>query len=232
MAILGDSIENEVAPRLTAELKASGVAEVFSRTFSGESFCSAWANHGQRVADFKPDLLLIEGEGLAFSACSKQAPYPADPMNQDAWQAAFSTDLRDAIYELRQGGPVQVILDAGPVAKPVRPYQERSRDTYRALAKRYPSFVTALNAQATVLGPKGQYVDELPCTKTEVKRGRCAHAPGASKGMIRVRAYDHRHFCLTPSRAAWPAPGCSTYSSGIERYAKAQAEAVLAHLHR
>lgn len=232
VAVLGDSIEHEVAPKLTADLEAAGVTKVFVRTFSGEAFCSAWANHGKRVADFRPDVVLIEGEGLSFSDCAKQPPYPADPSNGRAWQAALTEQLRGAIYELRQGGPVQVLLDAGPIAKPLRPYQEQTRATYASLAKRYPDFITALDVQRSVLGPKGGYVDVLPCTAVERRSGRCSHAPGARPGMIRVRAYDRRHFCLTPEPAAWPKPGCSTYASGIVRYAAAQAEAVVARLHR
>lgn len=234
VAILGDSVENQVAPELATQLQAAGVAKVVSRTFAGESFCSSWANHRAELLAFKPDVLLVQGVGDPFSSCALQPPYPASA-DDPTWTAVLGQQLLDASNELRGLHPVQVLLDAGPITSSPQAssLQERTRRRYAELARAHPGFLSAINPGAAVLDAQGRYVTNLPCLAAERRAGRCTGTVEGGPGTIAVRAPDGFHFCLTPPPAnTWTPPGCSSYSSGIVRYAAAQAKAVVEHLGR
>lgn len=216
VVIAGDSIEHQASTYEAAMLSATKQVRAKLITVPGISYCALWPSIARQLKVFKPEVVVLELVGTAYSPCAKRY----GTLHSDAWFAAFGQALERGISAMAAAGVVKVQLDAGPTTKVVEDWKLRLIRLYDDLAAAHPGLVSQITPGAAVAGAGGTWVKYLPCLADEVANGTCASSGAPSPGTITVRSPDNFHLCTQPPVNPY-SPVCPTYSSGAYRYAAA-----------
>lgn len=214
--IAGDSIEHQASTYEAAMLAAAGQVSTKLITVPGTSYCALWPKVAKQLKSFKPEVVVLELVGTAYSPCAKRYGL----LHSDAWFAAYGQALEQGIAAMAAAGVSSVRLDAGPTGKKVDDWKAKLTKLYGDLAAAHPGLVSQITPGEAVEGPGRTWVRYLPCLAAEVASGVCARSGAPVPGTITVRSPDAFHLCTQPPANPY-SPNCPTYSSGAFRYAAA-----------
>lgn len=185
-------------------------------TVPGASFCALWPKTQSLVKSLKPQVVVLEIVGTAYSPCAKKYGL----IHSDPWFAAMRAALEKGVNTMAAGGVQKIMLDAGPVSKAGDDWKVRFRAMFDDLATAHPGLVTQITPGTVVEGAGRTWVKYLPCLASEIASGQCAQSGAPVPGTITVRSPDTFHLCTQPPANPF-SPVCPEYSSGAIRYAAA-----------
>jgi hypothetical protein len=215
IAVYTDSLGAQARTHFEAQLR--GEARVRGATVPGAALCDALDQIAADAERRTPRLALLQFSGNNVTDCM-QGP-DGEPLVGDALVDKYEADARQAAQILLDAD-VPVYLAGSPPTE-ITDASVRINDRYRQIAEELSGQgldVTFIEAQASVTGPAGEYVESLPCLPFETP------AMGCQDGEIQVRAPDGVHFC---PEVTGEDPTCPVWSSGAYRFGSALAAPVL-----
>jgi hypothetical protein len=138
----------------------------------------------------------------------------------------YRADTLRAIEIFRADG-TRVFLIGAPITRAQQsvPDWQRLNMQYEEIAAADPAHVTYVDAGVAVELPGHRFTDTLPCLEHESCTGPVVDGVRSNV----VRSADGVHFCPTAEgNDSGVIGGCSVYSSGAYRYARAMFEALAA----
>jgi hypothetical protein len=218
VALYTDSLGAQARPHFEAQLR--GEARVRGVTVAGAALCDALDQIAADAERRTPRLALLQFSGNNVTECM-QGPDGA-PLEGDALVDKYEADARRAAQILLDADVAVYFAGSPPTA--ITDASVRINDRYRRITEELSGQgrdITFIEAQGSVTGPDGGYVETLPCLAFETP------AMGCQDGEIQVRAPDGVHFC---PEVTGEDPGCPVWSSGAYRFGSALAEPVLDEL--
>jgi hypothetical protein len=219
IAVFGDSLAWEAQPYYDDLARAAGdVAHTYD-SHGGSAICD-WLTQMRRVqAKYHPMAVQLEFSGNNLTPCMK-----GYELYSPEYYEKYRADTLNAIRIFTAGG-AHVFLIGAPITRAQQsvPDWQRLNMQYEEIAAADPAHVTYVDAGATVELPGQRYTDTLPCLERESCTGPVVDAIRSNV----VRSSDGVHFCPTEKGLdSGVIGGCSVYSSGAYRYAKAMFDAL------
>jgi hypothetical protein len=219
IALFGDSLAWEAQPYYDDLAHAAGdVAHTYD-SHGGTAICD-WLTRMREVeAEYHPSAAQLEFSGNNLTPCMK-----GYGLYSPGYYAKYRADTLSAI-KIFAGGGAHVFLIGAPItrAQQLVPDWQRLNSQYEEIAAADPAHVTYVDAGVAVELPGHGYTDTLPCLEHESCTGTIVDGVRSNV----VRSADGVHFCPTEQgNDSGVIGGCSVYSSGAYRYAKAIFEAL------
>lgn len=225
VALFGDSLAWEAQPYYAKLLEA---AKENARTYNhgGTAICDWFSRMHEVESRYHPEAVELEFSGNNLTPCmSGYQSYST------AFYEKYRADTLKAIDIFVPAG-AHVYLIGAPITRQQQqsvPGWQRLNLQYKQIADADPGHVTYVDAGTAVEGANHTYTDTLPCLEDEPCTGPVVD--GVRSNI--VRSPDGGHFCPNEEgNQAGVIGGCTVFSSGAYRFAKAMVEALGIPLHR
>jgi hypothetical protein len=219
VVLYGDSLAWESRQPFSFTLAAAG-ADVKVQTWGGTAICDFFPSMRKAAAELRPDAVVIEFIGNAFSQCmrSRLAMAGVEPLD------AYRSDAQEILRIFRHSRVYFVGAPVGAPGKPGEFHGGSLNAMYRNLAVHHQS-ARYIPADRSVLD-HGRWTRTLPCLPREPCTGG---TDSKGRAVNVVRAPDGTHFCPDgPSAEFGVTEACSVWSSGAFRYGTEMSRAVAA----
>jgi hypothetical protein len=228
VVLYGDSLAVESEAAFRGALAAAGISEVHTETYGGTALCDWLQRMRDDVVDLRPDTVVIELSGNAFTPCMHDAD--DSPLAGDAYYAKYASDAGEALRIFAATG-AHVYLVGTPISRRVAEAHGPDAGRLNALYSDIAALTGAeyVDAGSAVLH-RGQWTETMPCLDGEACTGGTDPA-GVAVNV--VRAPDGMHFCPTAGTAVQGVTDtCAVWSSGAHRFGTAMAEPVITAFRR
>jgi hypothetical protein len=221
IALFGDSLAWEAQPYYDELARAAGdVAHTYD-SHGGTAICD-WLTQMREVqAKYHPTAVQLEFSGNNLTPCMK-----GYELYSPEYYEKYRADTLSAI-EIFTAGGAHVFLIGAPITRAQRsvPDWQRLNMQYEEIAAADPAHVTYVDAGVAIELRGHRYTDTLPCLEHEACTGPVVDGVRSNV----VRSTDGVHFCpAEEGNVSGVIGGCSVYSSGAYRYAKAMFEPLAA----
>jgi len=224
VALFGDSLAWEAQPYYDKLLEAAKETAHTYDSFGGTAICD-WLTRMREVeSQFHPGAVELEFSGNNLSPCMS-----GHELYSTAYYEKYRADTLAAINIFVPSG-AHVYLIGAPITRQQQsvPGWQRLNMQYKEIAEADPEHVTYVDAGTAVERDDHTYTDTLSCLADEPCTGPMVDGVASNV----VRSTDGTHFCPTQEGdQAGVVGGCTVYSSGAYRYAKAMAEALAMRRH-
>jgi hypothetical protein len=221
VALFGDSLSWEAQPYYEELITThKEVAHTYD-SYGGTAVCDWFAKMREVESQLHPTEVQLQFSGNNLTPCMEGLEPYSSP-----YYEKYRADTLTAINIFVPSG-THVFLIGAPITRAQQfvPQWQALNLQYEEIAKADPEHVTYVDAGSAVEGPGHTYTDTLPCLAHESCVGPIVNGVASNV----VRAPDGAHFCPTEQgNEAGVIGGCSVYSSGAYRYAKAMVEALSA----
>jgi hypothetical protein len=224
IALFGDSLAFEAQPYYVELVHNAGDVAYTYDSYGGTAICDWLTKMREVEATEHPKAVDLEFSGNSLTPCMEG--YQDAPQYYEKYRA----DTLSAIEIFKAGG-AHVFLVGAPVTRAGEsdPNWQKLNMQYEELAANDPANVTYVDAGTAVELPGHKYTDTLPCLEGESCTGPVIDGVRSNV----VRSPDGAHFCPTKTaNDAGVIGGCTVYSSGAYRYAKAMVDALKAKSRR
>ena len=224
IALFGDSLAWEAQPYYDELARAAGDVVHTYDTHGGTAICDWLTQMRQVQAKYHPTAVQLQFSGNNLTPCME-----GYELYSPEYYEKYRADTLSAI-EIFVAGGAHVFLIGAPITRAQQsvPDWQRLNMQYEEIAAADPAHVTYVDAGTAVELRGHRYTDTLPCLEHESCTGPVVDGVRSNV----VRSTDGVHFCPTEEGDdSGVIGGCSVYSSGAYRYAKAMFEA-LSTLHR
>lgn len=220
VALFGDSLAWEAQPYYNDLMhKAGDVVHTYD-TYGGTAVCD-WLQRMQEVeSQYHPGAVELEFSGNNLTPCMK-----GHELYSTSYYQKYRADTIAAIDIFVPHG-ARVYLIGAPItrAQQSSPHWQKLNQQYEQIASSDPRHVTYTDAGTAVESTGHTYTETLACLPDEPCTGPVVNGVASNV----VRSSDGTHFCPTEEAdQTGVIGGCSVYSSGAYRYARAMAEAVI-----
>jgi hypothetical protein len=225
IALFGDSLAFEAQPYYVELVHDAGDVAYTYDSYGGTAICDWLTKMSEVVAADHPKAVDMEFSGNNLTPC--MAGYD---VHTAQYYEKYRADTLSAVEIFKSAG-AHVFLVGAPVTRAdvADPDWQKLNLQYKAVAENDPAHVTYVDAGTAVELPGHQYTDTLPCVHGESCAGPVIDGVHSNV----VRSPDGIHFCPTETgNEAGVIGGCTDYSSGAYRYAKAMVDALEAKSHR
>ncbi len=220
MALFGDSLAWEAQPYYAKLLEAAKETAHTYDSYGGTAICDWFTQMRDVEARYHPGAVELEFSGNSLTPCMG-----GRQLYSTSYYEKYRADTQEAIKIFAPGG-AHVYLIGAPITRQQQSVSgwQRLNLQYKEIADADPSRVTYIDAGTVVEGSDHTYTDTLPCLTDEPCTGPVVN--GVASNI--VRSTDGTHFC--PSAEGdkeGVIGGCTVYSSGAYRFAKAMVEALV-----
>jgi hypothetical protein len=220
VALFGDSLAWEAQPYYSDLIKKAGDVVHTYDTYGGTAVCD-WLQRMREVeSQYHPGAVELEFSGNNLTPCMK-----GHELYSASYYEKYRADTLAAVEIFAPHG-AHVNLIGAPItrAQQSTPGWQKLNQQYEHIASSDPRHVTYVDAGSAVESSDRTYTETLPCLPEEPCTGPVVD--GVASNI--VRSNDGTHFCPTEQGdQAGVIGGCSVYSSGASRYARAMADAVI-----
>jgi hypothetical protein len=220
IALFGDSLAWEAQPYYHELAHAAGDVAYTYDSHGGTAICDWLTKMTEVEAQHHPTAVELEFSGNNLTPCMK-----GYERYTPRYYEKYRDDTMRAIHIFTAGG-AHVFLIGAPITRTESvPDWRRLNQQYEEIALADAAHVSYVGAGVAVELSGNRYTDTLPCLEHEPCTGPVVDGVRSNV----VRSTDGVHFCPSEQgNDSGVIGGCSVYSSGAYRYAKAMFEALAA----
>lgn len=218
VVLYGDSLGVESEASFRGALEAAGITDVHTETFGGTALCDWFQRMRDDAPDLRPDAVVIELSGNAFTPCMRDAD--GAPLTGEPFYTKYATYAGETL-RIFAATDARVYFVGTPISRRAAEAHDPNAGRLNALYSELANLAGAqyVDAGAAVLD-HGRWTATLPCLEGESCAGDTVNL---------VRAPDGMHFCPTAGEAVQGVTGvCTVWSSGAYRFGTAMAAPVIA----